>query len=234
MTFATRFAGTFGLAILAATPIVAEQAQYQPQISVIGEGVVTIAPDLAHITVGVTHQAKTAAEAMDAMNADLQSVLERLRAAGIEARHMQTSQLRLNQIYEHYDNRREAAGYEASSDLNIQVHDLPKLGEVLDAVVRDGANEMRGLRFDVADRDPHLEAARKAAVADALSKATLYAGAAGVDLGAIMLISEGGGQASPRPMMEASFDGARSGSVPIAAGELEVRATVSMVWAIGD
>lgn len=234
MTFANRFVGTLGLAILASTPLAAEQSGIQPQIAVVGEGVITIAPDMARITVGVTHQAKTAAEAMDVMNADLQSVLDRLKTAGIEDRYMQTSQLRLNQIYEHYENKREVAGYEASSDLNVQVHDLPKLGAVLDAVVRDGANEMRGLSFDVTDRAPHLEAAREAAVADALEKATLYADAAELSLGAVLLMSEGGRQAGPRPMMEASFDGVRSTSVPIAAGELQVRATINMVWAIGE
>lgn len=125
-------------------------------------------------------------------------------------------------------------GYAAFADIQVQVFDLDILGSVLDAAVRDGANQMNGLRFEIADKAPHLVAARRAAVADARAKADVYADAAGTKLGSIILIAEGGNASMPSPMMaEASFDSA-SRSVPIAAGELQISARVSIVWELAD
>lgn len=222
-----------GIVLALAAPLAATAQETQPQIVVQGLGKVPVAPDMARVSVGVTERADTAAQALAAMNTALAAVLERLRSEGIEDRHLQSGALHLHQFYENYDNTRKPAGYEASSTLTVQVYDLPKLGTILDAVVRDGANEMRGLTFDVADPRPHLDQARIQAVADAKTKAALYAQAAGVELGQVLLISEESGGARPAPMMiEASFDSAQARAVPVAEGELEISATINMIWAL--
>ncbi len=214
-----------------AAPALAESAT--PQISVTGQGQIAVAPDMAHITLGVVEEARTAAAAMEAMSTAMDAVMDRLTAAGIDPKDVQTGSLRLDQRYEHYDNnRREVIGYTAYADVKLRVFDLDLLGRVLDAAVRDGANQMNGLRFDVADRAPYLTQARQSAVADARAKAEVYADAAGVGLGDLQVMSEGGSSHRPSPMMaEASFDMAAR-SVPIAAGELTISASVSMVWAL--
>lgn len=214
-----------------ATQAMAETAQMRVQ----GEGVIAVAPDMARITLGVLQEAPTAAAAMDAMSDAMAAVMEQMTAAGIDPKHVQTGSLRLDQRFEHLNNgRRKPLGYAAYADIQVQVFDLDILGAVLDAAVRDGANQMNGLRFDVANRAPHLMAARRAAVADARAKAEVYAEAAGTTLGPIMLIAEGEAARAPMPMMaEASFDSA-SKSVPLAAGELQVSATISMVWGLSD
>ena len=206
-------------------------AQTGPQITLSGQGQVMVEPDMARVTVGVTHEAKTATAAMAGMNDSLARVLDRLKSSGIDARDIQTGNLRLDQRYEAYDNGpRKPVGYIAASDFNVRVLDLDALGQVLDAVVSDGANSMRGLTFDVTDRAPHLTAARIAAVADARAKADTYAGAAGVALGDLIMISEGGVSASPIMMRsEASFD---AGGVPVAAGQITISARVNIAWEI--
>ncbi len=206
----------------------------QPQINVIGTGTVLATPDMAHITLGVSQDAGTAAAALDAMSVAMEAVLGQLRDASIAPEHMQTSNLRIDQRYSDYvdGQTRKVVGYTAASDVQVQVYDLENLGLVLDAAVRDGANQMNGLTFDVADRAPFLTAARQAAVADARAKAEVYSNAAGATLGPIMLISEAGNNAAPMPMMaEMSFDAVRS-AVPVAAGELSISATLTMVWAL--
>ena len=236
MTFSIgKIIAPLGIAAMVFTPAAVQAEAPHPQIAVVGQGVVSVAPNMAHVTVGVTHQADTAADALSMMNNGLQAVLDRLDGAGIDSKHMQTSQLRLNQTYENYENTRRPSGYEASSDLNVQVHDLPKLGEILDALVRDGANELRGLNFDLSDRSPHVQAARRAAVADALAKADLYAQAAGVGLGDLLLISEtSDASGGYRPEMQnARFESDMAvSSVPVEAGELKITATINMVWSI--
>lgn len=65
-------------------------AQERAQISVTGTGRVEAAPDMATLTLGVIHQAKTAAAAMDQVSGDVAAVLAQLAAAGIEGRDIQT------------------------------------------------------------------------------------------------------------------------------------------------
>ena len=68
------------------------------------------------------------------------------------------------------------------------------------------------------------------AVADAVAKAGVLADAAGVDLGPIISIIEGGISAPGPQLLEArSFAG-----VPIAVGETTISASVGMVFAITE
>ncbi len=101
-----RMISTLCLGVALSMPVAfAAMAEDQAStITVTGEGVSESAPDIATISIGVTTQGTTAAEAMDANSAALQAVLDRLRAAGIEARDLQTSNLSLNPNWQGYDN----------------------------------------------------------------------------------------------------------------------------------
>jgi len=218
---------------MGATTALAESAT--PHISLTGTGQIAVAPDMAHITIGMAQEAKTAADAMEMISVAMAAVMDRLMQAGIAEEHMQTGSLRLDQRFSRdNDAPRKVVGYATYADVQVQVYALDDLGQVLDAVVRDGASQMNGLRFDVADKAPHLDAARRAAVADALQKAQVFTDAAGVSVGQIMSISEGGASHRPMPMMtEAAFD-SMSRSVPIATGELKINATVAITWGLAE
>ncbi len=123
-------------------------------------------------------------------------------------------------------------GYVAAIDLMVRVRDLAALGGVLDAVISDGANAMNGIAFAVAEPAPLEDEARRAAVADARAKAEVLADAAGIALGEVIAIHEGGATPVPGPVMR-SMAMAES-AVPIAGGEIDVRARVSVVYAIGE
>jgi len=86
------------------------------------------------------------------------------------------------------------------------------------------------LSWDVQDRAPLLEAARRAAVADGRAKAVLYADAAGVPLGPLVQMAEDGADAVPIVMMEQ----ASLRSMPMAAGEIEIAARLRMVFTLGE
>ena len=66
-----------------------------PAISVTGEATVSVLPDLAEVEAGVTSDAKTAREASETNNATMGKLLQALKAAGIDARDIQTSRLSL-------------------------------------------------------------------------------------------------------------------------------------------
>jgi uncharacterized protein YggE len=201
-------------------------------ITVTGEGIVAAAPDLATVSLGVTAQGETAADAMAASSAALQAVLERLKAAGIEDRDLQTSNLSLNPNWQGGDGTTAPviAGYVASNILSVRVRDLGKLGAVLDAVITDGANTLNGISFGLAEPDPAMDEARKSAVAKARARAELLVTAAGASLGKIVSINESGmGMPVPMYRMEAVLNDA---PVPVQGGEVGVTANVTITWEI--
>ncbi|HUJ38041.1 MAG TPA: SIMPL domain-containing protein, partial [Hyphomicrobium sp.] len=109
------------------------------------------------------------------------------------------------------------------------VHNLDKLGELLDRLVSLGANEMAGLSFDVSQAEKLRDEARKEAVANAQRRAKLYADAAGVQLGEVVSIDEGGGN-TPRPIFAGRA--LKADAVPIERGSETLEATVSVTWAL--
>ncbi len=204
-----------------------------PMITVTGTGTVEAAPDIATLSIGVTTQGETAAEALSANSAALDAVMARLTAAGIAAPDMQTSNLSLNPNWTGYESSSVSgptiSGYVASNILTIRLRQLDGLGAVLDAAVADGANTLNGLTFGLADPKPALDEARKEAVADARARAELLAAAAGVKLGRVISISEGVVPTDPAPMFRAE---ASAAPVPVAGGEVGLSASVTIFYQI--
>lgn len=204
-------------------------------ITVTGEGQVAAAPDMATVSLGVTSEAKTSAEAMADNAAQMQKMLDSLTAAGIAAEDVQTNGLSLSPRWSQpapNSGEREISGFIARNSVMVRVRELGTLGDVLGASVDQGANQLNGLSFGLSDPKEKTDAARRDAVIDARAKAMLYAEAAGVDLGDVVSISEQGSYA-PRPRMMETAAMARD-SIPIAEGEVTVSATVTIVYEIAD
>jgi uncharacterized protein YggE len=224
-----------GMAVLAAATATA-QAQPQPsspadaRIIVSGEGSVSVPPDYAQIRSGVTTRAKTAKEAADANTKAMAGVTAVLLESGIARKDIQTSQFSIQPIYAPQEPRAEPklSGYSVSNQVIVKVHQLSRLGELLDRLVTAGATDVGNIQFLVTDTSKALDQAREAALADARRKAELYARASGLALGRITWITEDQGYAPPMPMRAMQAPAARAGSVPIAIGEdtLQVRITV--------
>ncbi|MDU8912880.1 SIMPL domain-containing protein [Aestuariicoccus sp. MJ-SS9] len=217
--------------ILSAGALYAQEPA-QPTLTVTGEGQAAAVPDMATITLGVTAQSENAAEAMDQTSEAVAAILERLDGLGLQPRDIQTSDVSLNPIWSrrmNNDTPPRIEGFEASNRLRLRVRDLEKLGVILEAALEDGANRLGGLSFGLRDPDPVMDEARAAAVADAQRRARVYAQAAGVTLGPVLRIHEGG-EFFPveAPMMEM----ARAADVPIATGETSLTARVTMVFAL--
>ncbi len=206
-----------------------------PQIVVSGEGRVEARPDMATVSLGVTTEAETAAEALDENSTRMAEVLAQLREAGIEERDLQTSGLSLGPRWDYGGGTRQPRliGFTATNSLSVRVRDLDTLGGILDRSVRDGANTFNGLTFGLIEPQPVLDEARRRAVADARRKAELYAEAAGVTLGPILTLTESGGIAPPQPMMRMAA-AEMSDAVPIAQGEVNITANVSITWRLAD
>jgi uncharacterized protein len=209
-------------------------AQTPAQITVTGEGQVEAAPDMATMTLGVTTEGPTPAEAMAANSSQLAAVLERLRGAGISDQDLQTTGLSLNPNWQNdaTGTAPRIAGYVATNMLTVRIRALDGLGAVLDAAIGQGANTFNGISFGLADPAPAMNEARRRAVADAMARAELLAGAAGVPLGPVLSITEGGASGWPAPAYR--MDAAAASPVPVAAGQVSTQASVTMVFSLGE
>lgn len=206
-------------------------------LSVSGEGERSISPDLAVISLGVTTRAATAQAAMAENNNRQSAVIATLTEAGIAARDIQTSQLELSPVMRYRDNEAPVVeGYRAGNRVTVRLRDLERLGVVLDQIIGAGANEMNGISFQREDSSDMQDEARADAVRDAHRRAMVMAEAAGVQLGRILSISDG---TRPQPMPDAQpmmmgRAAMSAESVPIAQGELTLRAQASVVWEIAQ
>jgi uncharacterized protein YggE len=209
-------------------------AQQAPQgITVNGEGVVSLAPDTATIRLGVSERAASAAEAMAQTSEKVRGILNQLDSLKIAGLDRQTSGLYLRPVYDNGSRNDttpvQVSGYEAGNTVSVTVRDLSKLGQLLDAVVAEGANDFNGLQFGLQDNQAALEQARKDAVSDAMARAKQLADAAGVKLGKVVSMSETSQGFRPMEMRSAQM---KSMDMPIETGEVDVSAQVSLQFEI--
>ncbi len=215
-------------------PAYAEETKMQRTLSLSGHGEVRVVPDIASLSLGVITNAENAAAALDANSRAMKAVLESLKSAGIAAKDIQTSNLMINPRYDDRSSggsNPQAAGFDATNNVNIVVRDLNSLGKILDTAVAAGANQVNGITFGVENDQPKLDEARKLAVTEARRKAELYATAANVSLGNVISINEGTSyQPSPNAAFKARAESAAD--VPIANGEQVLAIDVNVTWEI--
>ncbi|MDO5614491.1 MAG: SIMPL domain-containing protein [Paracoccus sp. (in: a-proteobacteria)] len=209
----------------------AMMAQHAPRLTVLGEGQAAVQPDLAVVSLGVTSQADTAAAAMADNSTQQAAVIEALQGQGIEARDIQTSGLSLSAMMDYSEGRAPAiTGYQAQNMVTVRVREVARLGEMLDALVQAGANEVQGISFQREDAQDAADDARASAVTEARRRAEVLAQAAGMRLGPVVSLRDVAAATGPQPMMMARAESA--GSVPVQAGELTITAQVEMVFSM--
>lgn len=206
-----------------------------PSITVVGTGVAYGKPDIAHVQVGVVTEAATAAEALRKNNEAMSSLIAMLRKRGIEDRDFQTVRFNVSPRYKYDKAQQEPpriAGYQVTNEVKVKIRKLSALGEFLDETVSLGANQIRGIDFDVSESAKLFDESRRKAMADAQHRARIYAEAAGLKLGGPITIEEQAGRPAPYPA--ARMEATASQAVPVAPGEQVFTTHVTVVFAIVD
>jgi len=179
----------------------AQQAQSAPyaHVVVIGEGSVSVAPDYALITSGVTTEGKTVKGATEANSKVMATVTTALLQRGIEQKDIQTSRFSIRPIYAPHDTRNEPklSGYNVSNQVSVKIRNIGDLGEILDHLITAGVTDVGNIAFLVSDASKAADQAREAAMADARRKAEVYARASGIQLGRVEWITEDSGVIAP-------------------------------------
>ncbi len=206
--------------------------QPETTLSISAEADVKREPDIAFISAGVRTEAETAAAAVRENAERMNGVVEALRDAGVAERDMQTSNFSVQPRYDYSRDRTppRLIGYLATNQITAKVDDLGNLGATIDALVEAGGNTFNGVRFALEDESEARDEARRLAIADALSRADLYAEATGLSVKRIVTISENVSYRGPRPIAVARAAALEADTTPIAAGEVGYTATVNVTF----
>ena len=227
----------------AASPAAAQSAEsadgYSPAetITVVGQGSVSVKPDIAQVSLGVETSAGTIGEAVAENQTIMESIMAALEEVGIESKDIQTMNysIRLDRYPEQFGPAESATEepqpmYRVSNMVNVTIRDLDSVGDVLDAVIEAGANDIWGINFAVDDPSEAQDEARAGAIEDALARAGALAELNGVELGPVMSVTEIIG-ATPVPK-GVTLESAAAGGGPISPGELEIGYQVQVAYFI--
>ena len=225
-----------------------EDHQDPPTLTVSEHGAIQLTPDKAVVSLSV----ETAGESLENVQADnrerMERVMARMHKLGIKKERIQTSSLSVTPQYPPRPRRQSTQpiipqipkiiGYKASNALTIEVLKLEIVGRVVDAALQAGANRFSHITWALRDDRPARIKALKAAAQGAQVKAETLAHALNVKLIKLLAVNEGG----PAPIPQRSTRGQAmmsmamedGGAVPVSPGELTIRASVTLVYEIGQ
>ncbi len=223
------------LSLLAVGVMFAGGSSEMNTISVAGTGIVTLKPDTASITFAVETRDEQASVASQENARIMTSVNDALLAAGIEKDDITTNNFRVYQdsFYNSDTRKTEYTDYIVSNNVSITVKNIDTVGDVIDAVLATGVNRLTDVSFYAKDTEKAYDEARKLAVKEALSTATILAEAAGTSIGKVVHIAEnsgsGGAMYGNYARKEMAMVASADYSTPIAPGSTEVSITVDVV-----
>jgi len=209
----------------------AQAEEHRPTIEVSATGYVEVIPDRVSVSVGVRSKADTTIAAQTQVNEAMNATLESVRELDIDGLNIETTGLRLSPIYSRIKDREpELLGYAASRNVRIEIGDLSRVGEVIDAAILGGINDFDGVMFSIADPESHELEALRSATLNAKARAETIAGAMNMRLGGVVTARDSndwsGGGRSPFADMEADTH--------IEPSPIDIEAEVTIIWELLD
>lgn len=215
------------------------------QISVNGEGEISLRPDTAVFDAGVITQAKRVSDAQHQNSQRSHVMIDLLKQRGVAEKDIKTISYSITPQYVYSIARPcipescppqrppEIVGYEVRNTIEIKVRDLTKTDTLLEDVASAGANEISSLSFRVDDEEIARAQARAKAIADAKMKASVLARDLGIRLGRIVGYSDQEGVPPPiygggLQMMRA--DAVESTVPQVQPGEQEIHSSVTVTY----
>jgi uncharacterized protein len=160
-------------------------------ITVVGDGIVSIKPDVARANIGVEVLGPSVDEAAAENNAITEQVLATLKEMGIAEEDIQTSGYSVfSERYSPDGSPSTQVQYRVTNTVNVLIRNLDNVGAILDASIKAGANNIYGVEFLLDDPTAARSTARMMAVENAAATAAELAELTSVNVGPIISISE--------------------------------------------
>ncbi len=215
-----------------------------PRLTVSEEGRLDVPPDKAILSFAVETVGDKLAKVQEENQERMARVLQECQQLEIEPKYIQTTSL--NVIPEYPPPPRRSSGeyleksipriigYRVIHQVNVEVRNLGNVGQVVDRVLKVGANRFSGISWGLQNEQPSkLQVLQRAAII-ARTKAETLAETLQLKLVRILKVREGGvsimvPRGQPRMMAMAMESG---GDASVSAGEITVRGTVTLEYEI--
>lgn len=178
---------------------IAADAERPRTVAVSGQGEIQAEPDLAHVTLGVEARKPKLEEARAEVARTIDAVLKLTRDLKIDQTLVRSTRINVQPEYNWDANARERnlIGYYVSRQVEIELRDLEKLGQLLERATDLGVNQLGDPRLDSSKRRDLERQALAKAVEDARANAETVAKTAGARLGPVRTISANSGYVPP-------------------------------------
>lgn len=218
----------FILFTLTATAAFAESGEVFT-ITAYGEGEVAAAPDAASVVLSVKTRENTAKVAQTANAKAANNIIAAVKNFNIASEDIKTSAYN---VYPTYDNNnKKIVGYSAENSITVKIKGADKVGDVIDAALNAGANQVSSVRFYISNTKALENEALTLAIKNAREQADVTARALGVKIAGIKKaeprVNHRSTQNSRMLMKSVAND-----STPIEAGEVFVTANATVEFII--
>lgn len=198
-----------------------------------GTGIEEVTPDMVTVNLGVQTQDEDVSAAVSENNAAAQAITEAAGLVGVAPGDIQSTYFSVwsQPMYDEFGNPTDSVTYTVDHTLTIKLRDTARLGDLLQAAIKAGANNVQGVTFGLQDPTAAQDQAREKAMQDAQARAQMLASSAGVTLGKLKSASTT--FSSPQPMYAVYAEGmGGGGGVPTAPGTQAVQVQVYLVYEI--
>jgi uncharacterized protein YggE len=201
-----------------------------------GQGRYYVKPDVAVLSLGVTGQSQTAADAQAKLNQRVANVIAAAKKLGVADKDIVHAGYMLNPNFDYPPGpgNQRITGYTASQSVTVKIHDPASAGKAIDALTGDSGANSVWVALTLDDPSTADIEARKLAVADAQRRAAAMAGASGIKLGAVVAITDTYGYTPmyPQGSFAAGTTSASGQPTNIPVSDLLVTAAVTVRFAI--
>ncbi|WNL41178.1 SIMPL domain-containing protein [Halomonas sp. PAMB 3264] len=254
MKLRTHVAGTALAALLCAGAAQASTMPTQPPgLSVQAQSFVEVEPDKASLSARLWENTPAVSslddseqgalgEARQRLEERSRQLIETMEEAGLSERAISAGSLN---VYQEQMNQPQGQGGEqemmvrtrVERPFDIELSDIDRLNDVLDALVDAGVNALDGVQFDLKDREAATDEALVMALEKAQRKAELMAQTLGAELGDVQHIAETQAPVFQPRMMAMRAESAPSGAsdesnAEYRPGIIRIDAGVNVEWAL--
>lgn len=217
-----------------ATPGASTNLKGLTRVTVSGAATVQAQPDTAILMIAVVTQNASASEAQAENASKTEAVVRAVKAAAGAGAEVKTSGYSLQPQYVYKEGQTPTiSGYTARNSVVVTTGELNRVGGVIDAASRAGANTVDNLSFTLRRDLPARTQALTEATRDALGKAQAMAGALGGRVVRVLEVQEGGTVSRPPIIYTKQADYSRTMAAdvatPVEVGSLDIRSEVQLV-----
>lgn len=215
---------------------IAGEQRLTSAIEVTADAEVEAPADVSLLDFGVFTEASSAADAARDNGARMERVLAAMRKTLGDKARIQTGTYTLQPTY---TTPRDGTvpritGYRASNVIQVRTGELTRVGDIIDAAIQSGANQVQRIAFDLSDKTaPHREALRSATL-KARADAEAIAAALALKIGAVQsVVVQNIGEARPL-IRQAMVARSEAAGTPVEPAVIRVQARVVLTVMIKE